>query len=187
MGLGGLLSLTVCEALGIDRDVALKGMAELEPEPGATQVCKTSFHGREIIFVNAFAANDPESTRRIWESIAERYRPDEGYRRIAVVNCRADRPQRSHEIAAAAAHWSEVHHFVVIGSGTIIFLREALRNGIGAERITVEESATFREVVETIFEVAGPKAAVVGMANIKGSGGQLARYFANRAEQLEPL
>lgn len=181
------LALTVCESLGVERTLALDGMAALEPEPGATQVCKTNFHGREIIFVNAFAANDPESTGRIWERIAARYRPEDGYRRIAVVNCRADRPQRSYEIAAAAAHWSEVHHFIVIGTGTIIFLREALKAGIGSERITVEESATFREVVETIFEVAGPKAAVVGMANIKGGGGQLARYYANRAEQLEPL
>jgi poly-gamma-glutamate synthase PgsB/CapB len=181
------LSLTVCEQLGVPRDKALAGMADLEPEPGATQVCKLTFHGRELIFVNAFAANDPESTRRIWESIAARYTPEDGYTRIAVVNCRADRPQRSHEIAVAAAQWSETHHFVVIGSGTIIFLRTALKQGIPPERIVVEEAATAREVIESILELSGKRAAIVGMANIKGGGYELARYFGNRAETLEPL
>jgi len=181
------LSLTVCEQLGVPRETALAGMADLEPEPGATQVCKLTFHGRELIFVNAFAANDPESTRRIWESIAARYTPEDGYTRIAVVNCRSDRPQRSHEIAVAAAQWSETHHFVVIGSGTIIFLRTALKQGIPPERIVVEEAATAREVIESILELSGKRAAIVGMANIQGGGNELARYFGNRAETLEPL
>ena len=181
------LSLAVCGALGVSREVALKGMAALEPEPGATQVCKLFFHGRELIFVNAFAANDPESTARIWERIAKRYGPDNGYRRIAIVNCRADRPHRSHEMAVAAAKWSRTDHFVVIGSGTIIFLREALKQGIPAERITVEEGVALREIIESILELSGKRAAIVGMANIKGGGGEIARYFGNRAEQLEPL
>lgn len=181
------LSLAVCESLGVSRDVALSGMVALEPEPGATQICKLFFHGRELIFVNAFAANDPESTRRIWDQVADRYGPDNGYRRIAVVNCRADRPQRSHEIAVAAADWSETSHFVVIGSGTILFLREALKRGIPSERITVEESVPLREVIESILELSGRRAVIVGMANIKGGGGEIARYFGNRAEELEPL
>ncbi len=181
------LSLAVCEELGVERATALVGMAALEPEPGATQVCKLTYHGHELIFVNAFAANDPESTRRIWERIAARYTPEEGYKRIAIVNCRADRPQRSHEIAVAAAQWSETHHFVVIGSGTIIFLREALKQGIAPERVIVEEGANAREVIESVLELAGKRAAIVGMANIKGCGNELARYFGNRAETLEPL
>jgi poly-gamma-glutamate synthase PgsB/CapB len=181
------LSLAVCESLGVPRDVALKGMAELEPEPGATQVCKLNFHGRELIFVNAFAANDPESTRRIWEKVAKRYGPHNGYRRIAVVNCRADRPQRSYEIAIAAAGWSETNHFIVTGSGTILFLRAALKRGIPSEFITVEESVQMREVIESILELSGGRAVIVGMANIKGIGGDIARYFGNRAEELEPL
>jgi poly-gamma-glutamate synthase PgsB/CapB len=181
------LSLAVCAALGVTRDVALGGMAALEPEPGATQVCKLSFHGRELVFVNAFAANDPESTQRIWERIAKRYGPENGFRRIAIVNCRADRPQRSHEIAVAAVNWSRTDHFVVIGSGTIIFLREALKQGIPSERITVEENVALRDIIESILELSGKRAVIVGMANIKGGGGEIARYFGNRAEHLEPL
>ena len=181
------LSLSVCEELGVPREVALDGMAALAPEPGATQIYKLNFHGRELVFVNAFAANDPESTRRIWERIVERFRESDGYRRIAVVNCRADRPQRSREIATAAAAWSRTDHFIVIGSGTILFMREASRLGIPPERLTVEEKATPIEVVESILEVCGKRAVIVGMANIKGGGGSIARYFGNRANETEIL
>jgi len=181
------LSLSVCEELGVDRDVALDGMTLLEPEPGATQIYKLQFHGRELIFVNAFAANDPESTRRIWEIVAERYTPEDGYRRIAVVNCRADRPQRSQEIAEVAAEWSHTDHFIVIGRGTILFLRTASRLGIAPERLSVEEAATASEVIETILKVSGRRAVIVGMANIKDSGASIARYFGNRALETHTL
>ena len=186
------LSLCVCEELGVDREVALEGMAALPPEPGVMQIYRLNYHNRELVFVNAFAANDPESTRRIWERIVERFGEEEGYRRIAVVNCRSDRPQRSREMAEAAAEWSRADrfrtdHFIVIGSGTILFLREASRRGIPPERLTVEEEATPSEVVETILEVCGQRALIVGMANIKGVGGRVARYFGNRAVKTEIL
>jgi poly-gamma-glutamate synthase PgsB/CapB len=181
------LSLNVCEELGVPRHIALQGMQGLAPEPGATQVHMLNFHNRELVFVNAFAANDPESTRRIWERVVARYDDEHGYRRIAVVNCRSDRPQRSQQIAAAAAAWSRTDHFIVIGRGTILFLREASRLGIPPECLTVEEAATPSEVVETILEVSGKRAVIVGMANIKGAGGSVARYFGNRAVKTESL
>jgi len=181
------LALGVCEELGVPRNAALDGMTQLKPEPGATQIYKLDFHNREIIFVNAFAANDPESTRRIWERVTARYSAEDGYRRIAVVNCRADRPQRSHQIAQVAAQWSHTDHFIVIGHGTILFLREASRLGIAPESLTVEEGASPADVIETILEVSGQRAIIVGMANIKDSGAGIARYFGNRAIQTEAL
>jgi poly-gamma-glutamate synthase PgsB/CapB len=181
------LSLGICEELGVPRDIALEGMTGLAPEPGATQIYKLSFHKRELVFVNAFAANDPESTRRIWNRVTARYTPEAGYRRIAVVNCRSDRPQRSQQIAKAAASWAHTDHFIVVGYGTIIFLREASRRGISPERLTVEEGASASDIVETILEVGGQRAVIVGMANIKGVGGSIARYFGNRSIETEAL
>ena len=179
------LALLVCNELGVPRDIALQGMMQLTPEPGAAQIHRLNYHGRELLFVNAFAANDPESTRRIWEQTVEHYGDE--YRRIAVINCRADRPQRSAEIAVAASAWSRTDHFIVIGTGTILFLRAANRMGISPERLTVKEASAPADVVETILEVSGKRAIVVGMANIKGAGGAVSRFFANRAIATEIL
>ena len=41
--------------------------------------------------------------------------------------------------------------------------------------------------IESILELSGRRAVIVGIANIKGGGGEIARYFGNRAEELEPL
>jgi poly-gamma-glutamate synthase PgsB/CapB len=179
------LALLVCADLGVEREVALEGMMQLVPEPGAAQIHRLNIYSRELIFVNAFAANDPESTRRIWELTVERY--GEGYRRVAVVNCRADRPQRSKQIAEVAAIWSRTDHFILIGTGTILFLRAANRAGIAPEKLTVKESASADDVIETILEIAGRKAVIVGMANIKGPGGLVSRYFGNRSTSTEHL
>lgn len=175
------LALAVCEELGVEREAALEGMLGLAPEPGATRVFHLSFHGREIVFVHAFAANDPESTGSIWERMVTRF--GEGRRRVAVVNCRADRPDRSRQIAAAAAEWSPADDFVVMGSGTFLFAREATRRGIAPERLAMEEGASSEEVVETILERSGPRSLVVGMANIHGGGFEVARFFSNRARE----
>lgn len=181
------LALNVCEEIGVDRDTALAGMIGLEAELGATQIHCLDFHGRELVFVNAFAANDPDSTRRIWESMVARFTEEQGYTRIAVVNCRADRPQRSAQIAVAAAQWSRTDHFIVIGSGTMIFLREANRHGIEPKRLHVKETASHADIIETILEVSGKQALIVGMANIKGGGAMIARFFGNRALRTEHL
>lgn len=181
------LAVSVCEELGVDRDDAIRGMTELEPEPGATQIYKLQYHNRELVFVNAFAANDPESTRRIWEQVVARFRKEDGYTRIAVVNCRDDRPHRSQDMATAVAQWTQADHFIVIGTATILFLRQASKMGIPPNKLTVEESATPAEVVETILELSGKRAVIVGMANIKGGGGSVARYFGNRALETEIL
>ena len=61
------------------------------------------FFGRQIFFVNGFAANDAESTERIWNMAIDRY-PDVKTR-IAIVNCRGDRPERSQQLGSAVAQW----------------------------------------------------------------------------------
>ena len=68
------LALRVCDDLGVERGVALQGMWAAKPDPGAMTAHEMDFFGRRINFVNGFAANDPESTERIWNMALERYR-----------------------------------------------------------------------------------------------------------------
>ena len=60
------LALQVCADLGIDRGTALRGMWKAPPDPGVMTISHIRFFGRYIYFVNVFAANDPESTERLW-------------------------------------------------------------------------------------------------------------------------
>ncbi|WP_376695359.1 poly-gamma-glutamate synthase PgsB [Wenzhouxiangella sp. EGI_FJ10305] len=179
------LALNVCRALGVDRSDALRGMQQLPPEVGATRVQSVDFFGRDIIFVNAFAANDPDSTEMIWEKVVDHYGKDRY--KLAVVNCRFDRPQRSQQLAEVAGRWTTADHYVLMGSGTLLFARAAVRAGIPPNRMTVAEGLDPQELFETVLEHTDSNALIVGMCNVHGGGAELARQFNNRASRSQPL
>ena len=174
------LSLRICQDLGIERSVALEGMWSAKPDSGAMTAYEMDFFDRRINFVNGFAANDPESTQRIWQMALDRY-PDVG-RRVAVFNCRADRPDRSIQLGAAIAKWSLADHYLLIGTGTYLFAKAATKAGIDPMILSFAEDRRVDEIFETIIELAGPSALVMGMANIGGVGLELTRYFSNRSQ-----
>ncbi len=172
------LALAVCADLGIDRQVALDGMWAAIPDPGAMTEHVIEFFGRRIVFVNGFAANDPESTRYIWEKTLERHR---GVRKtIAVFNCRADRADRSRQLGEDYVRWAQADHVVLMGTGTYLFARAAVAAGVPTAKMVTVEDMSVDEIFETIVGLAGASALVMGMANIGGQGLDLVRYFKNR-------
>ena len=172
------LALKVCAALGVDRATALAGMWSARPDPGVLTAHRLDFFGRRLVFVNAFAANDPDSTGFIWRKVTEQF-PAE--RRVALVNCRADRPDRSRQLGEACVTWGEADHYVLIGSGTYIFAKAAIRGGLDPSRITYAEERRIEEIFEVIIDLAGDSALIIGIANIGGQGLELARFFKNRS------
>jgi poly-gamma-glutamate synthase PgsB/CapB len=175
------LALRVCEDLGISRRVALEGMWSAKPDPGAMTAHEMDFFGRNVNFVNGFAANDPESTERIWNIALERYADVE--KRIVLFNCRADRPDRSHQLGKAIVDWAPADHYVLIGSGTYLFGRAATQAGLDPLKLLFAENQRTEEIFETVIELSGSSSLVMGMANIGGMGLDVVRYFANRSKQ----
>ena len=173
------LALRVCADLGIARDVALKGMWQAAPDPGVLTEHELSFFGREIVFVNGFAANDPVSTEMIWNLALDRH-PDVE-RRIAVFNCRADRPDRSLQLGTSCVSWRPPDHVVLMGTGTYLFARAAVRAGMDSTKLVFVEDAKVDQIFETIISLVGRSALVMGMGNIGGQGLELGRYFRNRS------
>lgn len=175
------LSLKVCEDLGIERGVALQGMWEAKPDPGAMTAHEMDFFGRRLNFVNGFAANDPESTERIWKMALDRY-PDVE-RRILVINCREDRPDRSQQLGQTVVGWPAADFYLLIGTGTYIFARSANKSGIDPLKMVFAENRRVEEIFETVVEHSGRSSLVMGIANIGGIGLDVVRYFANRSIQ----
>ncbi|MBI5507596.1 MAG: poly-gamma-glutamate synthase PgsB [Deltaproteobacteria bacterium] len=177
------LALRVCADLGIDRSVALHGMWRAAPDPGALTEHLVEFFGRHVVFVNAFAGNDPTSTRRLWEEA--RVKHPEARRHIAIVNCRADRPARSAQFGAALVSWPAADHVILIGTGTYLFARAATKAGLDASRLVFAEDQSVEEIFETTVSLAGQSALVMGMGNIAGPGLALSQCFRNRCRLPE--
>ena len=173
------LALRVCADLGVPRAVALRGMWNGTPDPGVMSMYQLDDRGRQITFVNGFAANDPESTGQNWNMVVDRFAAVE--RRIALFNCRADRPDRSIQLAEACVQWKPADHYVLIGSATQVFSRRAAAMGLDAGRMTCAETSNTAELVDTLRKKSGRSALVMGMGNISGPGFDVVDYFRQHA------
>lgn len=172
------LALRVCEDLGVDRQDALRGMWAARPDPGVLSEHHLDFFGRRIVFYNGFAANDPVSSLMIWQFALGRH-PDLD-RHIALVNCRADRADRSRQLAEGIATWPAVGPILLVGSGTTIFAREAVKRGLSPTQLVTAEGATVEQIFEVVVDLVGDEALVMGLGNIGGPGLELVRMFKNR-------
>lgn len=173
------LALKVCEDLGVAKEKALKAMQEASADPGAMVDYKINFFGRQFHFINGFAANDPSSTEKVWRISIEKFK--EIPNRIAIFNCRADRPERSLQLGYAFVGWPQPHYVILMGTGTYIFARAAAKAGFDPVRLIFADDRSVELIFEKIVDVAGPKALLVGMGNIGGMGLELVRFFKNRA------
>jgi poly-gamma-glutamate synthase PgsB/CapB len=172
------LALRVCEELGVERETALRGMWEARPDPGALVIHELSFFGRQLFFANALAANDPESTGEIWRRVLS-WTP-EVETRVALFNCRADRPDRSRQLGEACLEWPPADRYVAMGTGTYIFARAAIARGMDVAKLVIAEGQAPAAVFETLLECSGRSAVIMGMGNVHGGGEDVARLFRNR-------
>ncbi|MBI4224156.1 MAG: poly-gamma-glutamate synthase PgsB, partial [Deltaproteobacteria bacterium] len=174
------LALKVCADLGVDRKKALAGMQKAKPDPGAMVDFEIHFFGgRRFHFINGFAANDPSSTEKVWRLAIDQFKDVKN--RIAIFNCRADRPERSFQLGKAFVGWPPPDQVVLMGTGTFIFARAAEQAGFDLGKVSFADEGNVESIFERIVDIAGPSALIVGMGNIGGAGLELVRFFKNRA------
>lgn len=173
------LALKVCADLGVGRDVALRGMWQAQPDPGVLMDYTIDFFGRRIVFINAFAANDPESTERLWNIAITKYPNIK--RRIMLFNCRADRPDRSIQLGEACVDWQGADYVALMGTGTYMFSKAAVDKGADYSKYVIADDFGVEQIFETLIGVSGEEALIVGMGNIGGQGIPLVRHFKNRS------
>jgi poly-gamma-glutamate synthase PgsB/CapB len=173
------LALAVCAHLGVDRATALRGMQAAAPDPGVLRRYSVRSGQREVEFVNAFAANDPDSTLLIWQRLGlERREP--GVRRIVLANCRADRIQRSGQIAELVGRL-DADFVVLTGAGTALVAFQAVQHGLAADRIRDLGGYDAERIYEHVLDLVEDRGVVVGIGNIVGLGEDIVLHFSNRA------
>ncbi len=177
------LALRVCRDLGVDRDTALTGMHAVRPDPGAMKDITVRFFGKTIHFVNGFAANDPESTEQIWRMALEKHHA--APRRIMVINCRLDRPDRSRQFGEALHQWPAPDRYILIGSGSYFLIKAAASRGVHPALFVNAEGLGAERIFEEIVNHCGPRSIIMGAGNTAGPGLEIIKYFYNRATPLE--
>ncbi|NQT34542.1 poly-gamma-glutamate synthase PgsB [bacterium] len=169
------LSLAICKWAGVDRETALEGMYKSVPDAGALRVAVCQEGDTELLFVNALAANDPESTLEIWRLIRERFSPLGKV--IFLLNSRTDRQDRSVQLIEMVAGNIEFDYFVLTGEKTRKFMGDLLRNNVPKEKSISIGWIRPEKTYHRLFELVDVKGTILAMGNVGAGGLDLFRYF----------
>ena len=85
------LALKVCLSMGVHRDAALEGMLKTIPDPGSLFIWDIKNKKNKCKFISGFAANDPSSTKMVWNLIDKRF----NCKSCIFLNTRNDRRYRT--------------------------------------------------------------------------------------------
>lgn len=86
------VALAVCQALGVERETALKGFARVQPDPYAERLIEKD----GCLILDALSANDADSTLQMLAAARERAGWDKPLSML--ICCRSDRPARTEEM-----------------------------------------------------------------------------------------
>jgi len=176
------LALAVCEHLGVPRDEALYGMHETTPDPGVLRIYRIQHYEKKIEFVNAFAANDPDSYIVIWDLLKSRFTKNKKV--LVIANCRSDRIQRTESLAELIAKSIHADHFILAGDLTTLMFHRASALGLSASKMSNLGNLPPEEVFQKVISLTDKESIVIGIGNIVGYGEELLNTFINRGKEL---
>jgi len=107
-------------------------------------------------------------------------RREPGVRRIVLANCRADRIQRSGQIAELVGRL-DADFVVLTGAGTALVAFQAVQHGLAADRIRDLGGYDAERIYEHVLDLVEDRGVVVGIGNIVGLGEDIVLHFSNRA------
>lgn len=175
------LALAVCNHAGVDRKTALTGMYKAIPDAGALRAFRIKAFQKEIVFYNAFAANDPDSTLMIWHKIRDEVGL-EGVK-IVLLNTRQDRLDRARQLAELSGSKlsKEADFLMLIGQSTEVVSHMAIGYGFPQKKIINLGYTTSEKVFEKVLSLTSTISTIVAIGNMGGMGAETAEYFENRS------
>jgi poly-gamma-glutamate synthase PgsB/CapB len=176
------VALEVLQYVGQDRYEAISAMHSVVPDPGVIRRFELEIHGKEIEFVNAFAANDPESFLIIWDMLKVHQEPDKTL--IVLVNSRKDRIQRAEQLGELITSHLDANFFVVTGEYTKPLVSRAIACGMPHNKIEDLGGRSIEAVFNSVVSLSSEKTLVFGIGNMVGFGEKIVEYFREKGREL---
>jgi gamma-polyglutamate synthase len=174
------LALAVCEHFGIKRAVAFTGMYKANPDAGALLCNNIYAEDKKMIFFNAFAANDPQSTLMIWKKLLNENLL-EG-KKIALLNTRQDRLDRARQLSEMMGkEINDADYLILIGQTTEVVEHMCVSYGFPKRKIINLGWTDPQVVIDSILSVTDDVSTVVAIGNIGGMGAIVVSEIENRS------
>jgi poly-gamma-glutamate synthase PgsB/CapB len=177
------IALGIAKYLKIPQEKALEGMYASHPDPGALRLYTAMHDGKQVRFVNALAANDPESTLTIWQRVLTIY-PDPGDV-VIMLNTRADRFDRSLQLLEMVGGNIRYDFFVSIGEKTKMLAQYYQRYKIDPSRVVEMGRSTKEHVYQKVFQIISNRATILAIGNMGAGGLDVAYHFRDQGKHKE--
>jgi poly-gamma-glutamate synthase PgsB/CapB len=175
------VALAICQHLNIDRGTALKGMYNAIPDAGVLWCHRVETFQKRLVFYNAFAANDPDSTLLVWQKI----RDEIGFEgiRIILLNTRQDRLYRAQQLAEMVGRKieAEIDFLILMGQSTDVVENMAIGYGVPKKKILNLGFTTPEKIFENILSVTEKISTIVAIGNMGGMGANTVEFFQHRS------
>ena len=172
------LVFAIAEHLNIDPQTIRRGILKTKHDIGRMKIWKSSpKNGRNIFyFVNGFAANDPQSTFRIFCMVKNLF-PDSAGNILGVLSLRADRADRSYQWLHALKKLDfDFKKLYLVGPHANV-----LKGKIKGTEILKEKNPD--KICEKIMTENKADSLVFGFGNFKGTGRILVEYWNRTGEE----
>ncbi|MEM2002234.1 MAG: poly-gamma-glutamate synthase PgsB [Candidatus Methanomethylicaceae archaeon] len=172
------LALATCEEVGVSPEQALNGMLQAQPDFGALKIWNLPIYPSPWFAINAFAANDPASTKMIFERI-KTWNQNINLPIIGLLNLRADRADRTLQwIRTLRTEAFDFDYAFVSGGGataTVRKLRDHVQYPIRALRFC--RFLWPENIMKTVTSVSRKGGVIFGFGNVGGVGAVLIEYW----------
>ena len=166
------ITLGVAQAVGIDKETALEGMLNAPPDPGAVEIKYFNANHSRNVFVNAFAANEPQSTKAILNKVESYNYPYT--KKVVILNCRSDRVDRTRQFAENFIE--DVDYDTLICTGKSTQQVTEVMQHLPEKKYLNFENKDFVEIEKAIMRES-QNALIFCVGNIHGPGGRIAEFI----------
>jgi poly-gamma-glutamate synthase PgsB/CapB len=177
------IALQVNKLLGVDEEVALRGILKASPDPGALKIYVLPKGDKMIFFVNAFAANERTSTLLIWENINKK-----DYLKnlpvIAIMNSREDRVLRDIQFSHLLDKEIHFSKILLVGPLSKIVERTLLKLKVSPDKIiNLSGKPDIEKILQLVLQFTDNKVLLIGFGNTQGMGQKFIEYFNEFGEE----
>ncbi len=171
------LVASVVRDLGVPDDIASRGIENARHDIGKFRVWTYRIGGKRVFLVNAFAANDPDSTMRIYEKTRQTLAAAPALF-TGLLNLRYDRPDRTVQWIEALQENAPSHFksLYVVGGHAHVVRRKV-------KTASVLPLSSPDEITNVIAETMEEDGILFGFGNIGGLGRRLVEHWQRVGEE----